>query len=186
MRVIPGELEGLLVIEPKLWQDARGFFFEAYNRAAFSEAGIDAAFVQDNHSKSCRHTLRGLHFQRAPHAQDKLVRVVAGEIFDVAVDLRHGSPTFGKWSGFLLSADKPRMVLVPKGFAHGFCVLSQTAEVLYKCSDFYAPECEGGLLWDDPDLGIDWPVQDPVLSERDRSHPRLRDLADVSRRDVAE
>ena len=181
MRVIRTELEGVLVIEPKVWRDSRGLFFEAYNRAAFCEAGLDTVFVQDNHSRSCRHTLRGLHFQREPHAQDKLVRVIAGEIFDVAVDLRHGAPTFGKWSGFRLSADEPRMVLVPTGFAHGFCVLSETAEVLYKCSDFYAPHCEGGLLWDDPDLGIHWPVRDPILSERDRAHPRFRDLAHAFR-----
>ena len=186
MKVVRTKLDGVLLIEPRLWRDPRGSFFEAYNQRAFAEAGVHLAFVQDNHSTSCRHTLRGLHFQRPPHAQDKLVRVVVGDVFDVAVDLRHGSPTFGRWVGFRLSADRPTAVLIPKGFAHGFCVLSRTAEVLYKCTDFYAPECEGGLAWDDPDLGIHWPTQAPLLSDRDRDHPRLRDLPCLFRHDGPE
>ena len=182
MEILNTDLSGVLLLEAPRFGDDRGFFSETFRGTWFP----DLQFVQDNHSTSCRHTLRGLHFQRPPHAQDKLVRVVVGDVFDVAVDLRHGSPTFGRWVGFRLSADRPTAVLIPKGFAHGFCVLSRTAEVLYKCTDFYAPECEGGLAWDDPDLGIHWPTQAPLLSDRDRDHPRLRDLPCLFRHDGPE
>jgi len=171
MNVQTTSLSGVLLLEPRVFPDARGFFLESYNRRAFAEAGITCEFVQDNHSKSARGTLRGLHFQRPPRAQDKLVRVVAGTVYDVVVDLRRGSPTFGRWEGFTLGADNFRMLFVPGGFAHGFCVLSDTAEMCYKCSDFYAPDLQGGIPWNDPDVGIAWPLADPILSERDRNHP---------------
>lgn len=173
MNVIPTSLPGVLLLEPRVFPDTRGFFLESYNRQAFAEAGITCDFVQDNHSRSCRHTLRGMHYQLPPRAQDKLVRVLAGEIYDVTVDLRPDSPTRGRWEGFRLSADNFRMLFVPKGFAHGFCVLSESADLFYKCSDFYAPELQGGFRWDDPAIGITWPVADPVLSDRDRHHPPL-------------
>jgi dTDP-4-dehydrorhamnose 3,5-epimerase len=171
MNVIPTSLPGVLLLEPRVFPDARGFFLESYNRQAFAKAGISCEFVQDNHSRSCRHTLRGMHYQLPPRAQDKLVRVLAGEIYDVAVDLRPDSPTFGRWEGFHLSADNFRMLFIPKGFAHGFCVLSESADLFYKCSDLYAPELQGGFRWDDPAVGITWPVTTPLLSDRDRQHP---------------
>ncbi len=176
MKVRKTELEGLLLIEPRLWHSRRGFFFEAYNRRDFVEAGIPTVFVQDNHSRSRRNTLRGMHYQAPPHAQDKLVRVVSGEIFDVAVDLRHGSPTFGRWAGFRLSSSNHLSLFIPEGFAHGFCVIGDSAEVLYKCSDFYAPECERGFCWNDPLVHIEWPVKTPLLSERDAAHPGFAEL----------
>ncbi len=177
MNVVSTELEGVLIIEPRVFSDRRGWFFENYNRREFVAAGIDAVFVQDNHSKSCARTVRGMHFQAPPHAQAKLVRVVVGEIYDVVVDIRRASTTYGRWHGITLSARDHRMLYVPEGFAHGFCVLSETAEVCYKCSDFYAPETGRGIRWDDPTLGIDWPVAAPILSAQDRAHPLLRDLA---------
>lgn len=173
MNVIPTSLPGVLLLEPRVFPDTRGFFLESYNRQAFAEAGITCDFVQDNHSRSCRHTLRGMHYQLPPRAQDKLVRVLAGEIYDVTVDLRPDSPTRGRWEGFRLSAENFRMLFVPKGFAHGFCVLSESADLFYKCSDFYAPELQGGFRWDDPAVGITWPVAGPILSDRDRAHPPL-------------
>jgi dTDP-4-dehydrorhamnose 3,5-epimerase len=169
MQVLPTELPGVLLLEPRVFGDARGFFFEAYNRRAFHKAtGVDAEFVQDNHSRSSKNVLRGLHYQvRQP--QGKLIRVTAGEVWDVAVDLRKGSPTFGKWAGFTLSAETKRMAWIPPGFAHGFLVVSDSAEVLYKTTDYYAPEHERTLLWSDPALGIKWPlVGAPVLAEKDR------------------
>ena len=156
------------MIEPKVFADERGFFLESYQKRKFQEAGIEAEFVQDNHSKSCHGTLRGLHYQiRQP--QGKLVRVVSGEIFDVALDIRRHSPTFGRWVGDYLSAENRRMLWVPAGFAHGFYVTSPDAEVLYKASDYYAPEWERSILWNDPAIGIQWPVQDvqPILSPKD-------------------
>ena len=171
MNVIPTSLPGVLLLEPRVFPDARGFFLESYNRQAFAAAGISCEFVQDNHSRSCRHTLRGMHYQLPPRAQDKLVRVLAGEIYDVAVDLRPDSPTFGRWEGFHLGADNFRMLFIPKGFAHGFCVLSESADLFYKCSDLYAPDLQGGFRWDDPAVGITWPVTTPLLSDRDRAHP---------------
>lgn len=173
MKVTATTLPGALLIEPRLWPDRRGFFFESYNRRAFRDAGITVDWVQDNHSRSCKGVLRGLHYQAPPHAQDKLVRVTAGSVFDVIVDLRDGSPGFGHWFGVELSAANRRMLFVPEGFAHGFCVLSEAAEVLYKCSDFYAPEAARGILWNDPDLAVAWPLPDPILSEQDTAHPRF-------------
>jgi dTDP-4-dehydrorhamnose 3,5-epimerase len=168
MKAIPTAIAGVLVLEPRVFGDARGFFFESWNRRAFAEAvGHDVEFVQDNHSASERNVLRGLHYQ-VRQAQGKLVRVVAGEVYDVAVDLRRSSPTFGKWVGERLSADNRRMMWVPPGLAHGFLVLSERAEFLYKTTDYYAPEHERSLLWNDPALGIDWPlVGAPLLKPKD-------------------
>lgn len=170
MNIISTSIPGVLLIEPKVFQDERGFFLESYQRNHFKEAGIDADFVQDNHSKSRYGTLRGLHYQiRQP--QGKLVRVIAGEIFDVAVDLRRNSPTFGKWIGDFLSAENKRMLWVPPGFAHGFFVTSSSAELLYKATDYYAPEWERTIAWDDPTINIRWPIQNeaPILSAKDRT-----------------
>lgn len=164
----------VMVIRPRLYPDGRGFFMEAYKRSDFAAHGIAEYFVQCNHSRSSRATLRGLHFQKAPKAQGKLVRAVAGEIFDVAVDMRRGSPSYGKWVSVLLSGQNQSMLFIPPGFAHGFCVTSEEADVLYMTTEEYAPECEAGVAWNDPDLGIDWPIDDPQLSERDRRWPRLR------------
>jgi dTDP-4-dehydrorhamnose 3,5-epimerase len=169
MKVTPTAIPDVLLIEPKVFGDARGFFFESYNRQLFTAAtGLDADFVQDNHSKSAKNVLRGLHYQLAPKAQGKLVRVVQGEVFDVAVDIRKSSPTFGRWAGEILSADNKRQLWIPPGFAHGFLTLSDTAEFLYKTTDYYAPECERCIRWDDPSLGIEWPVQAaPLVSAKD-------------------
>ena len=169
MKVIPTGLPGVVVIEPRVFPDARGFFFESHNRRAFREAtGVDVEFVQDNHSRSVRHALRGLHYQ-ITQPQGKLVRVVAGEVFDVAVDLRRSSPNFGKWTGVTLSAESKRMVWIPAGFAHGFLVLSEEADVLYKTTDFYAPAHERTVLWNDPQIGIQWPLAaEPLLADKDR------------------
>ena len=176
MRTIETGIEGLLVLEPTVFGDERGFFLETYNRRTFGEiVGRDDAFVQDNLSRSRRGVLRGLHYQvRRP--QGKLVRVVAGEIFDVAVDLRRSSATFGRWYGTLLSAAEKRAIWVPPEFAHGFLVRSEFADVLYKTTDFYDPEHERAILWDDPDLGVAWPLDgEPILSDRDRVAGRFRD-----------
>ncbi|HTP63186.1 MAG TPA: dTDP-4-dehydrorhamnose 3,5-epimerase [Burkholderiales bacterium] len=169
MKVERASIPDVLVLEPKVFGDARGFFFENYNRRTFAAAtGLDVEFVQDNHSRSVRHVLRGLHYQiRQP--QGKLVRVSAGEIWDVAVDLRRGSPSFGKWAAAKLDAESHRMLWIPPGFAHGFAVLSESADVLYKATDFYAPEHERTLLWNDPALGISWPLPgEPVMTDKDR------------------
>ena len=176
MNIIRTELDGVLVVEPDVFEDPRGFFMETYNRQRYSQAGIGHVFVQDNLSFSVKNTLRGLHFQIS-HPQAKLVQVIAGEIFDVAVDVRPASPGFGKWTGITLSGQNKRQLFIPEGFAHGFCVLSETAYFSYKCSDFYTPGDEGGLLWSDPGIGIQWPVQDAILSEKDRNYPRLAELA---------
>lgn len=175
MKAKPTRLPGLLLIEPKVFGDARGFFFESWNEREFERAGIRARFVQDNHSRSEKGVLRGLHYQvRQP--QGKLVRVTEGEIFDVAVDIRRSSPTFGAWEGTRLSAQSKSMLWIPVGFAHGFCVLSDFAEVLYKATDFYAPGDERSIAWNDPDLGIDWPLSGaPLLSPKDAAGVRLRD-----------
>ena len=171
MQFIPMEIPDLILIEPRIFGDQRGFFLESYHRERFTSAGLPADFVQDNHSGSRRGSLRGLHYQiRQP--QGKLVRVVVGEAFDVAVDLRRQSPTFGHWVGVHLSAEKKTELWIPTGFAHGFLVLSEWAEVLYKTTDYYAPEWERSLLWNDPEIGIRWPLaadQEPLLSEKDRS-----------------
>ena len=175
MKVIPTDLDGVIILEPKVFGDRRGFFLECYHQRRFSEAGIEDVFVQDNISFSTRNILRGLHYQY-PQSQAKLVQVLDGEIFDVAVDIRYGSPTFGRWTGAFLSSENNRQLFVPKGFAHGFCVLSETALFHYKCSDYYAPQNEGGIRWDDPDLSIDWPVRSPTLSDRDQNFKKLGDI----------
>lgn len=176
MNVIPTSISGLLILEPKVFGDSRGFFTETYHRKRYQDAGIDRFFVQDNLSFSVQNTLRGLHFQ-IQHPQAKLVQVLSGEVFDVAVDLREGSPTFGRWEGVCLSEENKRQLFIPEGFAHGFCVLSDTALFFYKCSDFYAPEDEGGILWSDPDIGIKWPVNTPLVSEKDQRYGFLKTLS---------
>lgn len=179
MEIIKTEIEGLLIIEPTVYGDERGYFFESFNEREFREkSGFKVRFVQDNESKSCHGVVRGLHFQRPPHAQSKLVRVVEGEVLDVAVDIRKNSPTYGKHVAVRLSAESHRQFFLPKGMAHGFSVLSETAVFQYKCDDFYAPDCEGAIAWDDPDLGIDWliPADKVVLSEKDKKHPRMREI----------
>jgi dTDP-4-dehydrorhamnose 3,5-epimerase len=175
MNVIRCELPGLLILEPKVFGDARGFFMETWNQRRYSECGVEAPFVQDNISVSRQGALRGLHFQN-PSPQGKLVSVWEGEVFDVAVDLRRSSPTFGKWHGLNLSSENKRQFFVPPGFAHGFLVLSPTAMFHYKCTDFYAPAQEMTIRWDDPDLAIRWPMAQPTLSERDAKGLFLRDV----------
>lgn len=169
------DLAQLLVLTPRYFRDERGFFVESYNKRAFVEAtNADVDFVQDNHSRSTRGVLRGLHYQLPPCAQGKLVRVAAGEIFDVAVDLRAASPTFGRWFGTVLSGEKGNQLWIPAGFAHGFLTLSETADVLYKASDYYAPDCERTIAWDDPAIAIQWPLDvEPILSARDAAAPPL-------------
>lgn len=175
MTLTPTSFSGAYIVDPQVFTDNRGWFLESWNRETFATAGLDIDFVQDNHSKSCARALRGLHFQAPPHAQAKLVRCVRGSVWDVIVDIRRDSPTYRRWEGVTLTAESHRMVFVPIGFAHGFCVLSDGAEVQYKCSDFYAPDSARGIAWDDPGLAIDWPVADPVLSDQDRMHPPLTD-----------
>lgn len=175
MKVIRCELEGLLLIEPQVFGDARGFFLETWNQRRYRDAGIAANFVQDNISFSRRGTLRGLHFQN-PTAQGKLVSTLQGEVYDVVVDVRRSSPTFRRWHGAVLSAENKRQVFIPPGFAHGFVVLSETALFHYKCTDFYSPKDEVTIRWNDPDLGIQWPIEQPVLSDKDAQAPLLRDL----------
>jgi dTDP-4-dehydrorhamnose 3,5-epimerase len=169
----PTDLPGVIVISPKVYGDGRGFFMETYKRSEFEAAGIDVLLVQENHSRSGAGTLRGLHYQREPKAQAKLVRVVHGAIYDVAVDIRHESPTFGRWVAMTLSAENRKSLYVPAGFAHGFCVTTDTAEVIYLTSDEYAPELEHGIPWNDPALAIPWPVTEPMLSPRDQTWPPL-------------
>ena len=171
-------IEGLVVVEPKVFGDNRGYFMETYNYNDFKAAGLDMVFVQDNQSKSKKGVLRGLHFQKK-NPQGKLVRVVSGEVYDVAVDLRKGSDTYGKWYGVLLSAENKKQFYVPEGFAHGFVGMSETAEFVYKCTRFYDPSDEGGLMWNDPEIGIDWPVPENaelLLSEKDQHHQPLKDF----------
>jgi len=172
LKTILTEIEGLIIVEPDVYPDKRGFFTETFQAQRYAEAGIRCAFVQDNLSYSTKGTLRGLHFQ-VTRPQAKLVHVISGEIFDVAVDLRPGSPTYGKWAGVNLSGTNHRQLFIPEGFAHGFYVLSDTAYFAYKCSDFYAPDDEGGVLWSDPDIGIRWPAGEPIVSARDLDLPRL-------------
>lgn len=176
-RRIDSELEGLVVIEPDVFGDERGFLVETYSRDLWRELGIDLDFVQHNHSRSAKGTLRGLHFQTRP-GQAKLVRCSAGRIFDVAVDLRRGSPTFGQWEGHELDDKAHRQLLIPIGFGHGFCVLSDHADVDYQLSSYYDPATESGVAWNDPEIGVNWPVGEPLLSERDRTAPRLSEVAD--------
>ena len=175
VKFLPTDIEGVIIVEPSVHRDERGFFLETYHVRRFQEGGILETFVQDNHSRSVRGTLRGLHAQRR-HPQGKLVRAVQGEVFDVAVDIRPRSPTFKKWVSAVLSAENFREIYVPPGFLHGFCVLSEHAEVEYKCTDFYVPGDELGVIWNDPEIGIRWPITAPILSAKDRAHPRLSDV----------
>ena len=176
MNVLTTTLDGVLLLEPKVFGDHRGFFLESYNERQMASLGMQYKFVQDNHSLSVETgTLRGLHYQLNPMAQTKLVRVLAGAIYDVVLDLRKHSPTYGQWEGFILSADNKRQLLVPKGFAHGFCTLVPDTEVFYKVDQYYSPEHDRGILWNDPALGISWPTSDPILSDKDRVHPSFHD-----------
>lgn len=176
MKVIDTNIAEVKIIEPKVFGDDRGFFLETFHAARYAElTGIDFAFVQDNHSRSAKGVLRGLHFQKTK-PQGKLVRVVSGEVFDVAVDIRRNSPTFGQWEGVILSEKNKRQFWVPPGFAHGFVVLSDTADFEYKCTDYYDPADEGSIRWDDPDLAIDWPVINPSLSDKDATAGSFKDL----------
>ncbi len=178
MNVTTFEIPGLLLIEPKVFEDSRGFFMETYHARQYAEYGLPPQFVQDNHSASTKGTLRGLHYQLG-RPQGKLVRVTKGEVFDVAVDVRRGSPHFGKWLGVTLSAENKHQLYIPEGFAHGFCVTSKSAEVQYKCTDYYAPEEERGIIWNDPDISIDWPIKEPLLSDKDSSNSCLKDMGDA-------
>lgn len=175
MNVIQTALPGVVIVEPKVFPDARGFFVETYNKDRYVACGIDADFVQDNLSFSARGVLRGLHYQK-PYAQGKLVYVLQGEVWDVAVDMRQGSPQFGQWTAVTLSSNNKRQFYIPSGFAHGFCVLSETALFTYKCTDLYHPECDAGVRWDDPEIGIKWPLAEPILSQKDEQLPFLRDI----------
>jgi len=183
MKTIAAPLEGLVIVEPRVFGDNRGFFLETHHRRRYRELGIDRRFVQDNLSFSVKGTLRGLHFQVAK-PQAKLVQALTGEIFDVAVDIRPDSATFGDWFGIRLSERNKRQLFIPEGFAHGFCVLSEKAHFSYKCSEYYDPQDEGGILWSDHDLAINWPIENPILSEKDSRFPLLADLnpADLRRR----
>ena len=178
MRCTPTSLAGMYLIEPRVFRDQRGSFLESWNEERYRQLGIVGPFVQDNASVSTRGVLRGLHYQ-SPHAQGKLVSVLEGEVFDVAVDLRAGSPTYGRWSGHLLSAENGHQLYIPEGLAHGFVTLSQRAVFSYKCTDYYTPAAERTLLWNDPDVGVDWPVADPILSDKDRAGLRLAETEPV-------
>lgn len=175
MKVIETNLPGVLIIEPRIFGDTRGFFQETWSQEKYREIGISKSFVQDNLSFSTKGVLRGLHYQQ-PNTQGKLVSVVQGEVFDVAVDIRVGSPNFGKWTGVIISGENHRQLWVPPGFAHGFCVLSDTTYFTYKCTDIYTPAAEGGIMWNDPGIGIEWPLQDIILSDKDQVYPRLKDV----------
>jgi len=175
MKFKPTTIKDVILIEPNVSGDNRGFFMETYQRNLFREHGIEAEFVQWNHSLSVKNTLRGLHYQ-VEKPQGKLVRVIQGEVYDVAVDIRSGSPTFGKWIAEILSATNKKQLFVPVGFAHGFCVLSEMAEFIYACTDYYHPPGERGIIWNDPDLGIPWPVREPILSEKDKLYPCLKEI----------
>ena len=175
LRIIKSAIPDVMIIEPEVFGDRRGFFIETYHQRKYAENGLDRTFVQDNHSHSSQGVIRGLHYQ-LNHPQGKLVFVVKGVIFDVAVDIRRGSPTFGHWVGEILSEENNRRMFIPEGFAHGFCVLSDTVDFMYKCSDFYHPEDDRGVNWSDETLSIDWPIKDPVLSDRDASLPMLHDV----------
>jgi dTDP-4-dehydrorhamnose 3,5-epimerase len=175
MNVKKTKMSGVLILEPDVFSDERGFFLETWNSVRYKNAGINGPFVQDNVSFSKKGVLRGLHFQY-PQSQGKLVQVLSGEVVDIAIDIRRDSPNFGQWISEVLSDSNHRQMYIPSGFAHGYCVTSETAFFLYKCTDFYNPASEGGIIWNDPDLNIDWPVKEPVLSLRDASFPKLRDI----------
>ena len=178
LRRLPTELDGVVLLEPQVHGDERGFVVETYRNDAWAEHGVEVAFVQHNHSRSSRGTLRGLHFQTEP-GQAKLIRCARGSIFDVAVDLRRGSATFGRWEGHVLDDESHRQLFVPAGFGHGFAVLSDLADVAYQLSSTYDPATEAGIAWDDPDVGVEWPLADPLLSDRDRAAPRLAEVAET-------
>lgn len=174
MKVVKTDISEVLIFEPKVFGDERGFFFESFSQKFFEEAvGRKIEFVQDNHSKSCKGVLRGLHYQLDPYAQGKLVRCVAGEVFDVAVDIRKSSPTFGKWVGVNLSAENKKQLWIPEGFAHGFLVLSESAEFVYKTTNYYAPQHEAGIIWNDETINIEWPSIEVILSEKDKQNPQF-------------
>jgi dTDP-4-dehydrorhamnose 3,5-epimerase len=175
MEIVSLEIEDVKLVKPRVFPDARGFFMQTYHEKQYRDAGIDVRFVQDNWSRSTKGVLRGLHYQ-LEHAQDKLVSVICGKVFDVAVDIRKGSPTFGKWVGAVLSEENKHQLFVPKGFAHGFCVLSDEVDFVYKCSDFYAPGDEYGVRWNDPDIGIEWSSGDFAVSDKDRAAPQLKSI----------
>ena len=175
MKIIETRLPGVCIIEPKVYGDSRGYFLESYHEERYMQAGIQGRFVQDNHSRSSKGTLRGLHYQRQK-PQGKLVRITQGEVFDVVVDIRCDSPFFGKWVGVNLSGENYRQLWVPPGFVHGFCVLTDTADFLYKCTEYYYPEDEGAVAWNDPNIGIEWPIEEPLLSKKDSAAPRLNDI----------
>lgn len=177
MKITKTKLEGVVIIEPDVFGDNRGFFMESWNKKKMAEAGLDYDFVQDNHSKSTvKGTLRGIHFQKGNKAQAKLVRCVKGAVLDVAVDLRKNSPTFKQWVGVELSAENKKQLLIPRGFGHGFVTLTDDVEFLYKADNYYAPEEEGGIRWNDPDIGVEWDVENPILSEKDKINPLLKNL----------
>lgn len=175
MEIIETELPGVLIIEPDIFEDKRGFFMETWNQARYEQAGLKVSFVQDNLSYSAENVVRGLHFQN-PKAQGKLVYVLQGEVFDVAVDIRVGSPSFGKWVGVTLSGENKKQFYIPEGFAHGFCVTRGPALFTYKCTDLYSPPTEGGVIWNDPHIGIEWPVKTPILSDKDQKYKTLQEL----------
>jgi dTDP-4-dehydrorhamnose 3,5-epimerase len=176
MKVTETPLKNLLVIEPRIFPDARGFFYESYQHQRYHEHGIPE-LVQDNVSRSCKNTLRGLHYQ-LPNSQGKLVSVIRGSVWDVAVDIRKSSPTFGQWFGVVLDEDNHKQLYVPPGFAHGFCVLSEEVDFLYKCSDYYHPEHEHGIMWNDPEININWPINNPILSDKDKRFTKLSEISD--------
>ncbi|KOP71891.1 dTDP-4-dehydrorhamnose 3,5-epimerase [Bacillus sp. FJAT-21945] len=176
MSFIDTDLLDVYLFEPKVYKDNRGFFMESYNTKLFKAQGFSYNFIQDNHSLSMESgTVRGLHYQLEPYAQTKLVRATRGAIYDVVVDIRNGSPTYGKWQGFILSEDNKRQLLVPKGFAHGYCTIVKNTEVEYKVDNYYTPDHDRGIYWNDPDLGITWPTSNPILSDKDKNHPLLKD-----------
>lgn len=172
------EIPEVILVEPKVFEDERGFLMETYKLSDFASSGIRENFIQENHSRSTKGVLRGLHYQNPPFAQGKLVRVVKGEIFDVAVDIRKGSPTYSKWVGVILSEENKNMLYIPEGFAHGFCVLSEVTDVIYKTTNVYSPQSEAGIAYNDADLNIEWPIEEPILSEKDKRSPALRE-ADI-------
>ena len=180
MKITKTKLEGVVIIEPDVFGDNRGFFMESWNKKKMAEAGLDYDFVQDNHSKSTvKGTLRGIHFQKGDKAQAKLVRCVKGAVLDVAVDLRRNSPTFKQWVGVELSEENKKQLLIPRGFGHGFVTLTNDVEFLYKADNYYAPEADAGIRWDDPEIGVEWGVENPILSEKDRKNPFLKECNDL-------
>ncbi|WP_141603621.1 dTDP-4-dehydrorhamnose 3,5-epimerase [Terrilactibacillus laevilacticus] len=176
MKVLESKLKGVKIVEPSVFGDHRGFFMESYNEKVFNELGITENFIQDNHSLSREAgVLRGMHYQLSPKGQTKLIRVATGAIYDVIIDIRKGSPTYGEWEGFILSEYNKRQLLVPKGFAHGFCTITEDVNVLYKVDELYSPDHDRGIAWDDPALNINWPITEPILSNKDQKHPQLKD-----------